>query len=296
MAMFWIGLAVGVALTIPVIFLFSRRTVRRMEHLYERARAAERLAEIGTLTGGLAHEIKNPLSSVNLNIQLLQEDLQELADRVPEATDNADRIGRIQRRFESLARETQRLRDILEDFLQFAGRIKLDLAPGDVNSLIHELTDFFGPQASAMGVRVHAQTADALPPVELDMGLFKQALLNLMLNACQAMEQQVGGDSETSPRELIVRSISVPIKEGGGVQIHVTDTGPGIPNDAMDKLFQPYYSTKKGGTGLGLPTARRIIEEHGGTIRVHSELGRGTDFVIALPLKVGENAGEAAAE
>lgn len=288
MAMFWTGLAVGVALAIPVIFLFTRRTVRRMEHLYQRARAAERLAEIGTLTGGLAHEIKNPLSSVNLNIQLLQEDLTELADRVPEATDNADRIGRIRRRFDSLARETQRLRDILEDFLQFAGRIRLDRSPADINSLINELTDFFEPQANAMGVRVHAQTAAALPKIELDMGLFKQALLNLMLNACQAMEQQTGDDSETCPRELIVRSLPRAAKEGGGVTVHVTDTGPGIPDEAIGKLFQPYYSTKKGGTGLGLPTARRIIEEHGGSIHVHSEMGRGTDFIIALPLNADD--------
>ncbi len=287
MAEFWIGLLVGVALAVPVIFLFTRRTVRRMEQLYERARAAERLAEIGTLTGGLAHEIKNPLSSVNLNIQLLQEDLQELADRVPAETDNADRIGRIRRRFESLSRETQRLRDILEDFLQFAGRIKLDRTAVDVNGLIQELVDFFEPQAHAMGVRVHAQTASNLSAVQLDVGLFKQALLNLMLNACQAMEKQ--GADQAGPRELIVRSLAAPAKEGGGVQVHVTDTGPGIPDADMDKLFQPYFSTKKGGTGLGLPTSRRIIEEHGGGIRVHSEPGRGTQFIVALPEDTGES-------
>lgn len=287
MALFWTGLAVGVGLTIPLVFLFGRRTVRRMEQLYERARAAERLAEIGTLTGGLAHEIKNPLSSVNLNIQLLQEDLQDLAERVSEPTDNVDRIGRIRRRFDALARETQRLRDILEDFLQFAGRIRLDRTSVDINQLISELVDFFEPQAAGMGVRVHAHPTVDLPKVELDEGLFKQALLNLMLNACQAMEHQTNEDSEAAARELIVRSLAV---AGGSdsVEVHVTDTGPGIPPEAMDKLFQPYYSTKKGGTGLGLPTSRRIIEEHGGTIRVHSELERGTDFVITLPRSVSD--------
>lgn len=292
MALFWTGLAVGVGLTIPLVFLFGRRTVRRMEHLYERARAAERLAEIGTLTGGLAHEIKNPLSSVNLNIQLLQEDLQDLAERVSEPTDNADQIGRIRRRFDALARETQRLRDILEDFLQFAGRIRLDRTSVDINQLIRELVDFFEPQAQGMGVRVHAHPTVDLPQVELDEGLFKQALLNLMLNACQAMEHQINKESETAARELIVRSLAVP---GGSdmVEVHVTDTGPGIPPEAMDKLFQPYYSTKKGGTGLGLPTSRRIIEEHGGTIRVHSELERGTDFVITLPRSASDVGGEA---
>ena len=113
-----------------------------------------------------------------------------------------------------------------------------------------------------------------------------------MLNACQAMEQGDRHDGEPTPRELIVRSLAGSQGSNGSIEIHVTDTGPGIPPEDMDKLFQPYFSTKKGGTGLGLPTSRRIIEEHGGSLRVHSEPGRGTDFIITLPLASNDGQAE----
>ncbi len=129
-------------LTVPVAVLAARRFARRVRQLELRARASERLAELGTLTGGLAHEIKNPLSTVGLNIQLLQEDLTDLAAAAPQALPE-DRLGRLNRRFDTLMRETQRLRDILEDFLRFAGRINLESQPTDINSLLDELTDFF---------------------------------------------------------------------------------------------------------------------------------------------------------
>jgi signal transduction histidine kinase len=280
---FWLGLALGVLLTIPLIVLFSRRTERRVRMLEHRASDNERLAEQAMLTGGLAHEIKNPLSSVNLNIQLLQEDLAELRKSLAGSPGSDEKVGRIQRRFDSLSRETQRLRTILDDFLRFAGRMKLELAPTDVNAMLGDLVDFFQPQAQSMGVTIRPQLSPGPLMVDADESLLKQAILNLLINACQAME---GARKSNTPHggasELLVRT-QRRILDGGAVEIHITDTGPGISAEDQAKIFQPYFSTKKGGTGLGLPTSRRIVGEHKGTITVHSEAGKGSDFAVTLP-------------
>lgn len=279
-----IGLALGILVALPLAAFWSRRTARRVRQLEQRARAAERLAELGTLTGGLAHEIRNPLSTVGLNIQLLQEDLAEMADHAPPGALPEDRVGRVQRRFDALRRETQRLRNILEDFLRFAGRVELDLEPVDINALIDELTDFFEPQARAAAVHLRAQLTPESAVVPADASLLKQALLNLLINAVQAMtdarekHQPHGGSNE-----LIIRTRRERPLGHDELHIHITDTGPGMSDDVAAKVFQPYFSTKRGGTGLGLPTTRRIVEEHGGHIDVHAVTGQGTDFTIALP-------------
>jgi signal transduction histidine kinase len=288
---FWIGLSLGILLTVPLALWAARRTERRVRRLERRAQAAERLAELGTLTGGLAHEIKNPLSTVNLNVQLLQEDLREVMHEFPTGSPMQERLARTQRRIDSLTREVQRLRDILEDFLRFAGRLKLDLHPTDVNAVITELVDFFAPQAQAAKVNLRTQLAS---PAEApaDAALLKQALLNLLINGVQAMDECRGKDvPHGGCNELIIRTERRKNLGQEEVLIHVIDTGPGIAAEKIEKIFQPYFTTKKGGTGLGLPTARRIIEEHGGSISVHSEPGRGTDFCITLSTEALEEAG-----
>lgn len=272
---FVIGLATGIAGTIPLAIWASRRTVRRMRGLADRARAAERLAQLGTLTGGLAHEIRNPLSTLGLNLQLL-------AESVDHAKLDEPHRGRIQRRIKALTEETDRLRNILEDFLRFAGRMRLDRQPVAINELIEQLVDFYAPQAQASGVQLRADLDPRAGSLELDAALLKQALLNLLINATQAMvaaryaDQPHGGSTELILRTEAARDHMI---------LHVTDTGPGISPDALEKIFQPYFSTKKDGTGLGLATTRRIVEEHGGTITVHSEPARGSDFTITLPRK-----------
>lgn len=226
--------------------------------------ASERLAELGTLTGGLAHEIKNPLSTVQLNLQLLGEDLQP----------DWPGAGRVISRLKTVQRETARLRDILDDFLRYAGKLELDLKPVELQSLIEDLADFFQPQADLARVRIRVRPpAPTQPPVVVraDERLIKQTVLNLMLNALQAMPD--GG-------ELILSATA----EGPWGLLHVTDTGTGISAEKQTKVFDAYYSTKKGGTGLGLAMARRIIREHGGEISLASEEGKGTDFVLRLPL------------
>ncbi len=293
MVYFLAGLLLGLSVAIPVYVWVARGTEKRVRQASRRALAAERLAELGKLTGGLAHEIKNPLSSVNLNIQLLQEDLQQIAvgngkqANQLDSQDLADRLGRINRRFETMSREVHRLRDILDDFLRFAGRVKLDLVSINLNELIDELVDFFTPQASTAGVRLRAQPSNEDSIIQGDASLLKQAILNLLINATQSMDQARADKLPSGGNdELLVRIEAA--REGGGNfwRIHVTDTGPGIETEKAEKIFQPYFSTKRNGTGLGLPTTRRIIEEHGGTLSFHSEPGRGSDFMISLPTSV----------
>ncbi len=291
MMWFWLGVALGVLACVPLVWIASIRTARRVRALESNARASERLAEQGKLTGGLAHEIKNPLSTVGLNIQLIQEDLADMARQGAQAQGpdqlaaNGDKLARIQRRTDALWRETQRLKEILEDFLRFAGRVRLDIAATDVNQLVDDLTGFFAPQAAAAGVRVRTKLEAQPPEIQADAALVKQALLNLLLNAIQAMSQARldANKPHGGCDELIVSTQRLREVARDEVRIHVIDTGPGIDPKHRGEIFAPYFSTKKSGTGLGLPTSRRIIEEHGGQLDVHSELGRGSDFVITLP-------------
>lgn len=244
----------------------------RAQHAQRRAQAAEHLAEIGSMTGGLAHEIKNPLSTIGLNAQLLKEAIEDSA--IEEAEKQ-----RLVRRIAALARETERLRGILEDFLEYAGELRLSVAPTSINQLVEELSDFLVPTAEGAGVRLRVETSALSPRMELDEYHMKQALLNLMLNAINAMEHQPVGT-----KDLILRVAPGEDEHGNRcVRLHVTDTGPGIDEETRGKIFRPYFTTRSGGTGLGLPTARRIIEAHHGQLELHSEPGKGSDFVIVLP-------------
>lgn len=294
MHLFWIGICVGVLVAVPMLAVVGMRFVRRVRALERRTLAAERLAELGTMTGGLAHEIKNPLSTINLNVQLMREDVDDIAEVLnnadaggdPSVVEVRDKVDRVRRRLDPLSREVQRLREILEDFLRFAGRVKLDLAPADLNVLVSEIADFFNPQADAAGVRLRVQPAPQPLVIPVDSGLLKQAVLNLVINATQAMEEarRTNKTAHGGATDLFLR---VERAKPAGLDeacIHVIDTGPGIAPDTLEKIFQPYFSTKKHGTGLGLPTTKRIVMEHGGHLSVHSDPGRGTDFTIALPI------------
>lgn len=234
----------------------------------ERAERQKQLAEMSKLTAGLAHELKNPLSTLKLNLQLLEEDLTALPGGAPQRS-----ITRIA----TLKKEADRLREILDRFLRFAGRIELQSEVVSLNSLVEELVDFILPYAQAGGIRVHTSLAREDPKCRLDVHLFKQALLNLLLNAIQAMNMD--GQEKSRGGELLVQTVQG--KERA--IMYVSDTGVGIPPENMPHLFEAYFTTKKGGTGLGLPTTRRIIEEHNGHITVQSEPGKGTSFRVELP-------------
>ncbi|MFO0873058.1 MAG: HAMP domain-containing sensor histidine kinase [Phycisphaerales bacterium] len=230
------------------------------------------------MTSGLAHEIKNPLSTLGLNAQLLAEDIAES----PLPDEQRDRV---LRRLGALQREADRLRNILSDFLRYAGRIKLDPQPRDLGAIVEELADFLSAQCQQSGVLLRTDLPAHPIVATVDADLLKQALLNLMLNAIQAMVPPSAGGAPSSTSlerrgELILRV------EGDAqeARIHVIDTGPGIAEEKLEEIFRPYVSSKPGGTGLGLPTARRIVEEHGGRLVAHSVVGRGSDFVVHLPV------------
>ena len=262
MSAFVSGMLIGVVGCLAIACVVAVYAVRRVVRLERRARDAERLAELGTLTGGLAHEIKNPLSTVQLNLQLLAEDL----------TPDNPAYPRIVNRLQTVQKETSRLRDILDDFLRYAGQLELDRQPTDLNELLEDLVDFFLPQAQAQRAKLRLRRSEEPLVAEVDSKLIKQALLNLMINALQAMPE--GG-------ELILSAA----RQDGQALVDVIDTGKGIAPEALEKIFDAYYTSKKGGTGLGLAMTRRIVREHGGELTVKSEQGRGSDFSLRLPLR-----------
>lgn len=270
----FVGFSVGVLGTAGVARWLVSRHLRREREAQARARRVERLAEVGAMTAGLAHEIKNPLSTIGLNAQLLGEAIADT--EMPD-----DERSRLQRRTEALRREVDRLKGILSDFLEYAGELRLDRRDADLNQVVQELADFFAPQADKHGVRVRLDVADPGPRASVDASQLKQAILNLMLNAVQAMADMPAGHA----KELIVRTRAHERgPDGPWAAIHIIDTGPGMPPDRAAKVFEPYFTTKAGGTGLGLPTSRRLVEAHGGRLEMHSEQGRGTDFTIVIPL------------
>ncbi|MCC5823428.1 MAG: hypothetical protein LAT64_05975 [Phycisphaerales bacterium] len=273
-----IGLLIGAGAGVVASRVIVRRAVARVRVAERRARTAERLAEIGSMTGGLAHEIKNPLSTIGLNAQLLQEAIADLS------LDEQDK-GRLTRRVGALKLETERLRGILSDFLEYAGELRLAIAPLDIGMLLEELGDFFDPQARASGVRLRIEPPREPVSARIDGPHVKQAMLNLMLNAVSVMEHP-----SITTRDLILRGEACEDDGVASVRLHVIDTGPGMSPETVEKIFRPYYTTRAGGTGLGLPTARRIAEAHGGRLEVHTTPGVGSDFYVVLPRDGGEPA------
>jgi len=257
------GFLIGLLVTALIAGWAATVYSRRYDRLQRRALNAERLAELGLLTGGLAHEIKNPLSTVQLNLQLLQEDLDPSQ---PAHT-------RLINRLSTVRRETSRLKDILDDFLRYAGNIEIDRKPVELGAMLEELVDFFAPQAQIQRVQLRLNKPPEPLTVSIDERLIKQSVLNLMINAAQAIGDRGG--------EIILAAR----RDGDDAVIDVIDTGPGIPADVQDKIFQAYFSTKKGGTGLGLAITKRIAEEHGGRITVKSDVGKGTAFSLWLPIQ-----------
>ncbi|HYO08705.1 MAG TPA: ATP-binding protein [Tepidisphaeraceae bacterium] len=256
------GLLIGCGCTLVVAAVVGYHEWRRLAVMERRAIQAERLAEIGSLTGGLAHEIKNPLSTVQLNLQLLKEDLEP----------GNSAYSRLVSRLDTVHRETSRLREILDDFLRYAGRIELDPRPTELNAVLEELVDFFTPQAQLQRVQLRLKKHPGPLVARVDQRLLKQAVLNLLINGLQAIPDGGG--------ELILALRA----EGRSAVIDVIDTGAGIEPDKVARIFQAYYTTKRGGTGIGLAMAKRIAEEHGGRIAVRSEVGKGSDFSITIPL------------
>lgn len=252
-----LGVLAFTVVSISIYFLYQRRATQGQK------KGPSQPPYLGTLAQGLVHEIRNPLSTFSVNLQLLQEELEEgLNGKALNA----------KQRINTLQREVQRLEEVLSDFLRFAREERLELKEHNVNGLVDEVVDFIAPEARKNNILIERNYGSDLPPSRIDATLIKQALFNIIINAQQAMPK--GG------RLYIHTSL-----RSRDIQIEITDTGVGIPKSSFDKIFQVYYSTKKRGTGLGLPTVKRIVEGHGGTITVESEEGKGSSFVVRLPLR-----------
>lgn len=243
--------------------------------LRARNRAAARAAALEArerelldrLAAGLAHELKNPLGALNLNLQLLAEELQN-SPQVSRTS--ADRLALIMK-------ETRRLEDVLDNFLRYARRRPLALTPLSINDLISDVLTFLKPETRRSRIELEVKLDPARPQIRGDQSLIKQALLNVVLNAVEAMPEGGRLTVTTEPHAT-------------GVQVTVADTGAGISAEDLPKVYDAYFSTRKDGTGLGLAITRRIIEGHGGTISLESAPGRGTTVTIFLPA-AGPDAG-----
>jgi two-component system, NtrC family, sensor histidine kinase HydH len=222
---------------------------------------AQQVAELAELAGGFIHEIKNRVGALSLNLQLLAEDFE--AAETPRERRALDRVTR-------LSGECQKLVDLASDFLRFARVQELNTAPTTLDAVVARMIDFLAPTARQNNVEIKWFPAPDLPPVNLDRDLFEQCLLNLMLNAEQAMPD--GGTLTLTGQ-----------RDGDAVRLDVIDTGHGIAPEQLAKLFRPFHTTKTNGNGLGLATTRKIIAAHCGTIDAQSEPGRGTKFTIRLP-------------
>lgn len=222
----------------------------------EQLRRAERLSALGELSAGLAHEIRNPLGAIRGTAEILQDGI-----------DPADRRYEFSR---ILVREVDRLNRVVEDFLRFARPAPVERGRCDVNAALREVLELSRPQADRNGVRVELRAGE-LPPLAGDRGQLRQVFLNLVLNALQAMP---GGGSLTVTTESV----------DGQARLRFADTGQGIAPENLERIFNPFFTTRREGTGLGLAITQRIVQGHGGRIEVQSRAGEGTTFTVILPL------------
>ena len=220
-----------------------------------------RYNELASLAGSLAHEIKNPLSVIRMNVELLCEDFEEI--ETPEARRALGKMAIVNR-------QCNRLESYLNDFLRFTRLSSLELKAGSLNDQVLQVLEFFEPQANRQGIEIKRYLETDLPGIKMDSQTLQAAFVNLVKNALEAMPK--GG--QLVARTRITKS---------GVALDLIDTGSGMETKALIKMFDSFYTTKDGGTGLGLPTAKKIIEAHGGVINVQSQVGLGTQFTIEFP-------------
>jgi PAS domain S-box-containing protein len=230
---------------------------RRLE---EKIRDRERLAYIGQLTTLLAHEIRNPLSSVKMNVQILSRKLRLYGNDL--------------RRMEIVGSEIKKLETILDEVLNFAKPMKLSFETVDVNEIIEEVLGTVNEKMNEKHIRIKKNFRRNLPKILLDRGKTGQAILNVILNSIEASKPNGNLKVVTDSGKVLEKLI---------VKITISDSGVGIADENLKNIFEPFFTTKLQGTGLGLTNVKKVIEAHGGFIRVDSELGRGTSVCIFLP-------------
>lgn len=225
---------------------------------------AERLAAMGRVSAQVAHEVRNPLSSIGLNVEMLAEQLESATFATRESAQEAKEL------LAAVIREVDRVTEITEDYLRLARLPSPVLRREEVVPLLESVVAFAAEELERAKVTVKRDWGSGELVVSADEGQLRQVFVNLVRNAREAMTE--GGELTLSAR-----------RKNGQVEIAIADTGPGMSADVQERLFEPFFTTKEGGTGLGLSLSRQIVEAHGGTIAVDSEPGRGTRFVITLP-------------
>jgi two-component system NtrC family sensor kinase len=223
----------------------------------ERLALAERLSSLGELTAGVAHELRNPLAGIKINTQVLsrKKDLPEMEKKLLNSTQEG----------------IEKIQKIVDDMLHFAKPKASHFKEEEINEVVDKSLAILQAKLKKGNISSVFEGAQGLPKLRIDIHQIQQVLINLMLNAIQAMED--GGT-------LSVRTF---LEDGGGVGIEVRDTGIGIPRAHLKKIFDPFFTTKSEGTGLGLSISLKILENHGATIDVVSEAGKGSTFTIHFP-------------
>jgi len=273
MLQFVAGFVVALLVVVPIAFLLFRKKTPGTGT--NKDGYLEELENLSKLTGELAHEIKNPLSTIKINLKLVSEELKDsnFAESGRKSADKDNlRFTRALRKIGVIQKEADRLEQILDGFLRYVDRTELQLASVDVNELISDMADFYSPQGRSHSITIRQGLYSEPLVCKIDADMLKQAILNLFINAQQAMSD--GG-------ELLIRTN----RQKEDALIQISDTGTGIAPAKLPKIFDAYYSSRPQGSGLGLPTTKKIVEAHNGTIAVNSELGKGTSFTIKLPLQ-----------
>jgi two-component system sensor histidine kinase HydH len=225
--------------------------------------AQEKQLLLSRLLARLAHEIRNPLSSLDIHVQLLEEDLAGAAPQLRDKTAS---------RLEIIHGELHRLENIVKHFLSLAGPSSLDLRPVDAAHLVNHVCELLRPEAATRGIELVMKLEGPVPPLRADPGRLTQALVNLVINAIQAVEG--AGRVEVTVRADEPEQL---------VSIEVRDTGPGISEEKQSAIFDPFFTTKSEGTGLGLWIVQQIVTAHGGVVAVANAPGGGAVFAVRLP-------------
>ena len=247
------------------IAIENARLYENLKQSQDTLRRADRLSSLGLLTAGLAHEIRNPLVAIRTFTQLL-----------PERYDDAE----FREGFQGLAlKEVDRICGLINDLLSFARPSKPNVSPENLNDVVDNIARILETQAKEKGVAIAREFGDDLPKVWIDREQMKQVFMNLILNAIQAMQE--GGSISISTR-AVSRNSAEP--SGEFVQVEVRDTGIGIPEENVQHIFDPFFTSKDEGSGLGLAVSHQIVQEHGGFVTVESTVGKGTAFFVHVPV------------
>lgn len=236
--------------------------LERKRELEAQLQEAEKSAVVGRLSSAIAHEIRNPLNYINLTLDHLRKKFRPV---------EAEKEKTFEKLTEQLKREVERINHLVSDFLRYSRPIKLDLEPIEARKVIEDSLRLIEPQAEEQNIKISLVERENIPPISGDDEVLRSVFSNLFINAVQSMEKTGGNLSVViSPNENFVK-------------IEVCDTGVGIPEENLDKIFEPYFSTKETGTGLGLAIVKKLVEDHNGIIDVESKPDEGAKFIIIFP-------------